>query len=154
MPRRDHTTAWCHQTIAYYRRRGWDQIEAADRLGVSQQMLSAYVTGRTRPPVERLGEWADTLRLSQEERRTWLWQALESHTPAVIWERLRDAETALLDLAAQRDDLASQISQIRAELGEALAHRDRLAAELREAQADTAALAADMAALRAQVAQG
>jgi len=45
---------------------GWSQAEAAQRLGISKQLLSSYETGRNTPSLRKAFEMAQVLSMSPE----------------------------------------------------------------------------------------
>lgn len=59
--------------LLFRKKRGWDQLDFADRVSVSRETISAYETGRAYPTMETLFKIADVLdipvsRLFEETR--------------------------------------------------------------------------------------
>jgi transcriptional regulator with XRE-family HTH domain len=88
----------------------------ASRTGISIQMINAYFTGRSKPPLEQLDTMADALHLVGEPRRRFLWLAQEHYVPPAVWARCSELETLLLrtqeELAQARADIANARAQL------------------------------------------
>jgi transcriptional regulator with XRE-family HTH domain len=134
--------AWCGLVRYAMKRAGLSQRSLAAALGEPVPSVNAWVSGKTRPPLEDLETWADALRLSGEERAQFRWQALEGYCHEEVWERCRDLERQLADAAVRGSTIATELSELRAHCGD-------LRSKLADARGQIAELSAQIDKLRA-----
>lgn len=112
---------WCVLLEYHLKRRRLNVSNFAASVGRSQQVVHTYISGRARPPLELVAEWAAVLRLTPAEQTQFVQAAFEVHTPEVIWRRLME-----LEHGAERRALSNASQEILAEL----AARQKAVAEL------------------------
>lgn len=106
---------WCALMAFHLGRLRLTGSAFAARLGLSQQVVHAYLAGKLRPPVADLPAWAEALGLSKAEREQMLEAAYESHTPAVIWDKLLALRAELDSERASKipPDMAAELKRLR-----------------------------------------
>jgi transcriptional regulator with XRE-family HTH domain len=90
----------------------------ASRTGISVQMINAYFTGRSKPPLNQLEKMAEALGISGETRRRFLWLAQEHYVTPAVWERISELESLHVqtskELVQARADLVQATEQLAA----------------------------------------
>lgn len=106
---------WCALMWFHIKRLQLNASAFAARVGISQQAMHAYISGKVRPPVDDLPKWAEALGLTALERDQMTEAAYESHTPALIWERLLDLRRQLDSERATKipPDTAAELKRLR-----------------------------------------
>lgn len=79
---------WCVLLDFHLKRKRLTGQGFAHMVGVSQQMVHAYATGKTRPPLDLVPHWSVKLSLNAAEQHQFMEAAYEAHTPEPIWARL------------------------------------------------------------------
>lgn len=79
---------WCTLMAFHLARLRVSATELARRLGLSQQAIHTYLSGKARPPLKDLPKWCGALGLTAAECEQMLDAAYEAHTPAPVWEKL------------------------------------------------------------------
>jgi multidrug resistance efflux pump len=118
-------------------------MEFAYQAGVSQQMLHAYITGRSKPPLDSLEHFCGILKLNDADRQQFVWLAQQPYTPSLVWERLTQCEERLREASAQLANAEQEVVRVRTQLAEVVA-------ELTGAQKDTLGLAAKLAEVQSE----
>lgn len=109
-------TPWCSLLQHLLEREKLSQYRFAELIGSQQQSIGAYLVGRTKPPLEDLKIWGDVLHLSQEERESFMWLALETYTPTVVWEKVQKLAEILADTEGHLSELEGEIARLRTQV--------------------------------------
>ncbi len=84
----------------------------ADASGESPQSIHQYVTGRNKPPIERLAKYAEILKLNRDDAERFIWLAHQSYTPTVVWDRLSKLEDLLTTMEAELIGLRGKLANL------------------------------------------
>jgi transcriptional regulator with XRE-family HTH domain len=102
---------WCVLLDFHLQRKRMSGQRFAHLVGISQQMVHSYATGKTRPPLDLVPQWANKLELNRGEASQFLEAAFEAHTPEPIWARLVALESGSMP-PAQTDAAAKRRSDL------------------------------------------
>ncbi len=93
--RRHHAfySHWCVLFQFYLDRRRIPLTAFADKVGLSQQAIHAHVTGKARPPLDKVESWGPALGMTKAELEQFVMAAYEAHTPERVWARILELET-------------------------------------------------------------
>lgn len=122
---------WCHLLrfhLDRHKKAGTlTRMNFTHRIGMTEQMVNAYLVGRSRPPLDRVELMADVLSLTGTERETFLFQANQHYTPISVWEQLgqltalhkvtqdnlTQRQSDITDLRAINADMRAELVQLR-----------------------------------------
>lgn len=105
---------------AVLERRGMNLSDFGRLVGLSQQRISFYHRGVSKPPLELIEEWADKLKLVEgPERDALTLAAYRAHRWGGVWKRFQLMQEKLSKAATPTDaDTAAKLS----EAGRSIAH--------------------------------
>ncbi len=103
---------WCSFFQFAMDRAKLNHSKFADLCGEMQQSIHQYVTGRTKPPLEKLGKFAEVLKLNRADTERFIWLGHQSYTPSVVWERLAKLEDLLTTMETEVTGLRSQLADL------------------------------------------
>lgn len=127
-----HHSAWCAYMSFLLKERKLNQSSFADLLRIKPQVVQTYISGRSKPPLEELSHWCETLKLSKAESEKMRWLALESYTPSVVWEKIAALDLDVANLRQEKVELSAEIGKLRADNAGLRGERDNLAAKIAE----------------------
>jgi chromosome segregation ATPase len=130
-----------------------NQSSFADLLRTKPQVIQTYISGRSKPPLEELLHWCETLKLSKLESEKMRWLALESYTPTVVWEKIAGLDLDVASLRQEKVELGAQLTESRAEAANLRSKSAQLQAESAHLHAEFDKLNAETAQLRAETAE-
>jgi transcriptional regulator with XRE-family HTH domain len=91
---------WCALLEFHLKRKRLTGQAFALLIGKSQQVVHTYQTGKSRPPLDLVREWAERLGMTPHERDQFVTAAYEAWTPAPVWAKLVELEARALGAAS------------------------------------------------------
>jgi len=111
---------WCVLLEFHLKRKRLTGQAFADRVRKSQQVVHAYQTGKTRPPLDLVRDWAEALGMTPPEREQFVTAAYEAWTPGPIWAKLVELESRATGAAAHVRE-GTELANLRGAVDEILA---------------------------------
>lgn len=96
-----YATDWCDLLRDYMISLKLTARELARMLRTKHQLISYYLSGRSKVPLALLPRLTEALNLNAKQAAEFQWLALEAYTPAVVWARIVDLEKRIAALEAQ-----------------------------------------------------
>ncbi len=100
---------WCSFFQYCLDRSGTSQYLFSDLVEETQPSINQYLTGRSKPPIEKIVKYADVLKLNKDDRERFIWLAHQSYTPTVVWDRVIKLENLVTSMESKISRLEQQM---------------------------------------------
>jgi transcriptional regulator with XRE-family HTH domain len=103
---------WCSFFQFCMDRAKLSQGAFGDLCGETQQMIYQYVSGRSKPPLDKLTLFATSLRLSKDDAERFIWLAHQAYTPTAVWTRIEKLENLVVTMETEIGHLRAELADL------------------------------------------